>query len=353
MLAFLIFIILLSGALSFVGKLSGRRNTFLLREEKSDRLKEQVRDIKPNSLFVGDVIDLGVNMALAEEHLALGKTSEAKRLAKAAMRTAEHSGELNNIYEAYAEGILGECLYKEGDYKGASDHFKHALRTYEMHTKTSTGPETLAALGAVQYIAWDNFRKKKYADALPACTVALGMTMKLFGKSAPETAACMIHLASAQTHTGLIGQVTETLYKEALKIYRDEISKTKAGTDYFRDCNYILAGIYASMGDMFFLRDDIVASSESYSRVENMHHNGLLQGKEADLVAPSLRNFAVIMTQVGNYKRAEELFEKSLIILERNFGPEHPTSVQTKEMLASMRTRGGVSSTAEKPPRAK
>lgn len=350
MFGFIIFVILISSALSFVCRLNSRRNILFLRDsEKSDRLKEQVRDIKPNSLFVGDVIDLGVNMALAEEHLALGRTGEAKRLAKAAMITAEHNGELNNIYEGYAEGILGECLFKEGNYKEASDHFKHALRTYESHAKTSTGPETLASLGAVQYIAWDNFRKKKYADALPACTVALGMTMKLFGKSAPETAACMIHLASAQTHTGFIGQVTETLYKEALKIYRDEINKTVIGTDYFRDCNYIVAGIYASMGDMFFLRDDIVAASDSYCRVENMNNNGLLKGKEADLVAPSLRNFAVIMTQVGDYKRAEELFEKSLIILEKNFGSEHPTTVQTKEMLTSMRTRGA----SDKHPRTK
>jgi len=51
------------------------------------------------------------------------------------MEIAKHTGEENNIYAAYAEGILADCLYHKGSYKEAAEHYHAALKTYERQNK--------------------------------------------------------------------------------------------------------------------------------------------------------------------------------------------------------------------------
>ena len=53
------------------------------------------------------------------------------------MEAARHRNEANNIYGAYAEGILGDALFKMGMYEEAAMRYKSALKAYERHSRSS------------------------------------------------------------------------------------------------------------------------------------------------------------------------------------------------------------------------
>lgn len=56
-------------------------------------------------------LSLGIMTSLADEHVILGNYNMGVLMAKDAMDTANHSGEENNIYSAYA-GIVFEFINK-------------------------------------------------------------------------------------------------------------------------------------------------------------------------------------------------------------------------------------------------
>jgi len=78
----------------------------------------------------------GICAVLASEHLQLGNIKEAEELAHNAMEAAGHTNQSTNIYEAYAEGILGEVLFAVGNFKESAEHFHRALKVYEHHTRS-------------------------------------------------------------------------------------------------------------------------------------------------------------------------------------------------------------------------
>ena len=66
-----------------------------------------------------------------------------------AIEAADKSSEQDNIYSAYAKGILADALYVERDYKGAADLYSEALKTYERHYKGVfvTSPDAVEEAG--------------------------------------------------------------------------------------------------------------------------------------------------------------------------------------------------------------
>jgi hypothetical protein len=55
------------------------------------------------------------------------------------MLLADHSKQVNNIYSAYATGILADALYAEGKYKNAAESYKEAFEAYKRHYRSDTG----------------------------------------------------------------------------------------------------------------------------------------------------------------------------------------------------------------------
>ena len=124
------------------------------------------------------------NLALlAQEHLWLNNLEEAGEKAKEAMEAATaHTKGQDNVYQAYAEGILGEVQFAEGNYKEAALHFHNALGNYERHERTSTGPESVMLVAATQLVSWMSLAKNESSiEAQIFARTALAMTERLLG----------------------------------------------------------------------------------------------------------------------------------------------------------------------------
>lgn len=122
---------------------------------------------------------------------------EAEQKAVEAMEAASHTLQPNNIYAAYAEGILGEVLFSKGNYKEAAEHFHHALNTYERHMRSSTSPESIMLVAATQLVSWLSLAKNESQSAQSYCRTALAMTERLLGPEHPDVATSMLNLATA------------------------------------------------------------------------------------------------------------------------------------------------------------
>ena len=71
-------------------------------------------------------------------------------------------------------------------------------------------------------------------------------------------------------------------------------------------------------------------------------------------MAKSLHNLALLYNAQGNYAEAEPLLQRSLTILERALGPEHPDVAQSLENYAALlRKTGRADEAAEMEARAK
>lgn len=52
-------------------------------------------------------------------------------------------------------GVLGDAYYKHGEFETAANHYHSALKSYERHYRSETGPESLELVGATQLVAWN------------------------------------------------------------------------------------------------------------------------------------------------------------------------------------------------------
>ena len=115
--------------------------TYLKAQSENDEqpvILEQISEVERGKLFKADASNYGIYAILAQQHLALGNLEDAQRMAIEAIETARKTKQCNNIYEAYAEGILGEILYRENRFNESALHSSRALKVYEHHYRTST-----------------------------------------------------------------------------------------------------------------------------------------------------------------------------------------------------------------------
>lgn len=233
---------------------------------------------------------------MAEEHIELGNHADAERLSKEAMEISKHTGEDNNIYAAYAEGILADSLYHMGSYKEAAEHYHSALKTYERHSKSSHGPEAIELVGAVQLVAWSLLSSRKYEEAKGACSAALAMTEKLTGPMSIDVGASLLNLAIANMHTGDLGPRTEALFHRSLKIYQHSMDKISTDENTMKKCRYAIGALYSSRGNLYYLRGDMENAEKSFLKVEQLYMRGVYN--DIDAAAP-LKNLGMIYWKRG------------------------------------------------------
>lgn len=251
------------------------------------------------------------------------------------MMLANHTHEKNNIYFAYAEGILGESLYHMGAYQEAADHFRSALKAYEHHKESSNGPETIEFCGAMQLVAWTLLSNKEYQDAKRACTLALSITEKLLGSHAPDTAASLINLASANLGIGNLGADTEAYYKRALNIYEKLIEQTD-NQEAEMEFQEAIGGIHSSLGHLYNLRGNEDKALEEYKIVEFMYSTGDFCTGTA---VPALKNLGLILWKKDDIKGAELMFSRALLLTETSpeYGTIHEQHQKLKVLLSKLR----------------
>lgn len=252
------------------------------------------------------------------------------------------SGQPDNIYAAFAEGILAEALYREGHYREAADQYRDALRTYENHYQVPRGPEEVELAGAMQVMAWTLLSRKDYAAAKHACATALGLSSKLLGTNSIQTATNLANLGISLMNLGELYQ-PEFYFKKAIRVFR---ANKKA--DNFDEMNKNIGMIHLNLGNLYYLRGNDKLAAHEYSEMESMFVKNKLPSMEA---CAALKNFAAIRWRQGAVGSAERLLALALLSMQVNeqFGSEHPETIRVKEMLEGLR-RGNPAPTPITPP---
>eukprot|EP01038_Epipyxis_sp_PR26KG_P005305 gene5305-7369_t len=289
-----------------------------------------------SSLFCFEVSKYGIDTALAEEHISLGNYEEAIRLAKEAVSIAQHTGESENIYEAYANGILADALYRIGSYQVAAEKYRQALSAYEHRFASEKGPEMIELLGATELMAFTMVNTNEYDDAIKACSVALGMTEKMLGPTTSDAADAIINLATAYMNNGDIGKGPEALYKRALEIHSSLLNNQKSeqniSIESIELANKKIAICYMGIGNIFYKRVDYVKAKEYYLKIEEMAKRSAIV--RSDFHA-GFKNLALIHWRNGEGIQASNLLKILLYSMElsTNYGHSHEATKTIKQLL--------------------
>lgn len=279
-----------------------------------------------SSLRESDVCDYGILTALAAENIALGNYEDAVRLAKDAIKTAEHTSEQNNIYAANADGICADALYAIGEYEECAKHYKKALKSYEINYHSSRGPEALKTVGATHLIAHNLLTQNRFQEAAEAWSKALGITERLLGPKNINVAGCMANLAISHIRLGDFGPAPEGLLKRALQVYREQEAGTfDAESDQHPD-NIVLnnggspaATVYSELGNLYLKRGDNNLAAQSYRIVEELYNAGAVPHQ---LAADSIENLGIIRWGEGQLDMAQRLLEDALSIRKKAALPD-------------------------------
>ena len=118
-----------------------------------------------------------------------------------AIEIALQSKEPNNIYVAYAEGLLGEIFFSKGKFQEAALTFKRALQAYEKHYGGSNDPREVQAAGASQLVCWYLLHSRQFGLAVKAGEQELQAIQQLGGMNS-DAADAMLRLATAHLNNG-------------------------------------------------------------------------------------------------------------------------------------------------------
>ena len=302
--------------------------------DSEEVITERLTEIDSAQLSKSDVQNYGVCAVLAQEHLWLGNLAEAEQKALEAIEAASHTTQLDgqNVYQAYAEGILAEVLYKKGNYKEAADSFHHALLIYEKHTRSSTGPESVMLVAATQLISWLSLTKNESTSAQHYCKTALSMTERLLGPSHSDVGISMVNLAAANFQGNDFGKSTEGLLCKALDIF--EISAAGNGSK-----KMILErkGTLNLLAKVYFLRVELESAQLCLLKVVDLYNSGELEGIE---VVDEMKMLGDTYVYENDFARAKLYYNKALSILEKssNFGSTHPKTLTLNKLVCDCST---------------
>jgi len=304
---------------------------------ESELIHERLDHVARSSLISFNASKFGIKLALAQELRDLGDFPEAEKKAKEAIEIASQAKESNNIYAAYAEGILGEIFLSEGHYKEAALKFKSALKSYESHYKSSNGPEEVEMIGASQLISWYFMTNKQYDLAAKAITQELGVIERVTGLNSSDAAEAMLRLGSAHLNNGTL-EAAETFFKRALDLYEELYFLHPEPDDEDVTFKHLqaLRLVYTGLGNIYYLRGNDSLAEEFYSKVEQSMRFDYFNIAE---FAATLQHLAFLKWRGGRVFEAESLLQEVLAALETSdtYGHEDHRTIATRNLLHTLR----------------
>ncbi|KAJ1434761.1 hypothetical protein B484DRAFT_393803 [Ochromonadaceae sp. CCMP2298] len=298
-----------------------------------------------SSLFLLDSTKFGLDMALADGLKNLGDFAAAELFAKEAIDIAHHTEQSDNIYAAYAEGILAEISYEQGNFKSAADRFRHALSAYENHYRSKTGPQNVKSLGAAQMLSFAFMTGRRYDKAAEALKVELRNVYDVYGKESLEAADTQVNLGSAYLYTDNF-DLAEHYYLKALGIYEAHMAE---GLD---PPTKPLQLIFTGMGDINYLRQKELTAMNYYLRLEEllsqqkqqtqqMQEQEQMQEQDAHprkTYNSAMKNLGLIKWRLGDFADAQRRLRNVLKTLQEDeqYGEEHPQTLSVKQKLIEL-----------------
>lgn len=235
-----------------------------------------------------------------------------------------YRGQANNVFSAYAEGLIGDALFAEGDYKEAATRYCDALKTYENHFYSAKGPESVELMGALQMTAWNLITKKQFQAAKRACAEALGLSKKLFGANSTTVATAMVNLANAQMKTGETGPSPEHFIKNAITIFESHqkqrhvaASSTCLHTAAQNTLDRNMALAHLSLGELYTRQGRQDMATRQFVELLAFVDKGVISDTEA---AFGLQELALIRWRNKELKSAKQLLARLLFAFETKEG---------------------------------
>eukprot|EP00601_Ochromonadales_sp_CCMP2298_P015939 CAMPEP_0173237024 /NCGR_PEP_ID=MMETSP1142-20121109/11799_1 /TAXON_ID=483371 /ORGANISM="non described non described, Strain CCMP2298" /LENGTH=343 /DNA_ID=CAMNT_0014167625 /DNA_START=38 /DNA_END=1069 /DNA_ORIENTATION=- len=295
-------------------------------------LREGFSSKNASSLFLLDTSKFGLDMALADGLKNLGDFAAAEAFAQEAIDIAHHTEQSDNIYAAYAEGILAEISYKQGNFKDAADRFRHALGAYEDHYRSKTGPQSIKALGASQVLAHVYLSSHQYDKAVEALAVQMNKAQEVFGDDSLEVADTMVNLATTHFNLGNY-DAAEQLYEDALETYSGYMYSEGGLASYTKPLQLIFTGL----GDLNYLRGKEEEAKHYYEELTRVFAEETMPEQLMDYM-PALKNLALIQWRMGDLQSASELMTlvRDALLADEVYGPDHPQTLNVAKYLADI-----------------
>jgi tetratricopeptide (TPR) repeat protein len=224
--------------------------------------------------------------------------------------------------DAASRNNLGGVLRKLGQLEEALSLCHDALHIRQRLLRAAH-PDCIATLNNVASITM-MLGDQEEADRL--FEEALGLNREAVGENHPSTASIIANMASSHETAGDISTAIE-LYERAISICEHASSIGRQHGDTMRIIHRLAL---------------VLAKNDDYERALRLigeavqFHITELGGEEHEVVADILHDTATLCFQSKRYSKAVELYEKVLNIRAEMLGKDHPKSIQTLLVVASM-----------------
>ncbi len=289
------------------------------------------------------------NLALLYQ--AMGDYPRAKPLHQQALKIRQdvlgdqHPDTVNSL------NSLAELYNAMGEYPRAEPLYQQALKIRQ-DVFGDQHPDTAASLNnlAVLY-----FTMSDYPRAEPLYQKALKIRENVLGDQHPDTATSLNNLAMLYFNMGDYTRAKPFL-QQALKIFQDVLGDQNPDT---ASCLNNLAVLYQVMGDNP-MADGKKVDDEIQNQLNKIYNTYLdlyQQGQYEDALPyatecyelcqrnfgdqhaetlASLNNLAILNSDIGDYPRAEPLFQLALKIKQDMLGDKHPETMTSLNSLAKL-----------------
>ena len=199
--------------------------------KKAIKLHTQARDIYVSNFGNNHPIVASCIRHLGLEYQAIKKYKKAYSLFTQALeirkeildKTDERIGESHHDVAVLLHHYMG-------DYKGAENHYKLALKLRENAAKVNANfklkfADTLYKFSTLLY----HKKNSQYDLALDYCKQALRIRKKMLDNDDPKIAACLLQLCKLETKLGMYDNALNNL-EQALKIRRKAFGKDSTKT---------------------------------------------------------------------------------------------------------------------------
>lgn len=297
---------------------------------------------------------------LAVTYLNLGEYDRAQPLYQQALDTYLRLLGPENAQIPHAQSNLAGLYQRKGDYAQAESLYRRALSLREK----KYGGEHLETAESFGHLATLYRDTGEYAKAEPLHLRALAIREKVLGKEHPDVAESLNNLGLLYNEMGDYAKA-ETLYQRAIDIREKTLGPSHP---FLATTLSNLAALYWDKGELLKVEPlqlraiaikekafgkehpDLARSlnilagfyrdTGNYAESEKLHQRGLMMREkllgEHSETALSLFSFAKLYQLEGKAEQAENFYKRSLTILEKTAGAEHPFVVQALNGLASL-----------------
>ncbi len=258
------------------------------------------------------------------------KYADARQLAKEALATAREQLGPQDVLVAKWHQFLGQAYEAAGGYESsASMEYKKAIGIYRLYT----GEQDRALATALHHVGVLYGKLGKRTEALAALEEALTLARVLFGDDDPTVIESEKQLERVEQERRLPGPPSPAQQAQQAIVLPQEVAYT--GQPLFDFSSQEPTGELEQLIEAY-LQSHVQGRMDVALRIATRARSVARQTLpyEHPLHALTLHDLGFMYQGIGDYARAEPLFQEALEIRKRVLGAEHPDYVTNLNNLA-------------------